>query len=214
MAPGAYALLTEAQFNQPADPNNPVPFSLSSTGDDVFLLQADSAGNLLRFADRIEFRQAPVAMSFGRSPNGTGSVDLLSQPTPGVANAAAMPGYAAWIATTFPPDALPADLVPGADPDHDGLTNFMEFATLGDPLAATRSPLVLTSNAPLQFEFTLRQEIRALIEVSPDLSHWDSSGSEVQRLSTVNHPDGTTTITGQLTSPPGSKRFVRLTVSF
>jgi hypothetical protein len=118
------------------------------------------------------------------------------------------------MASAFPADALPADLAPGADPDHDGLTNFMEFASLGEPLAATRSPLVLTSNAPLQFEFTLRQEIRALIEVSPDLFHWDSSESGVQRLSTVNHPDGTTTITGQLTVTPGAKRFARLAISF
>jgi hypothetical protein len=179
----------------------------------VFLLQADTAGNLLRFADRTGFRQAPRAFSYGRWPNGTGSVDLLSQPTPGAANAAAIPGYAGWLATAFPGGTPPADLAPGADPDHDGLTNFMEFASLGDPLAATRSPLLPTRNAPPQFEFTLRQDIRARIEVSPDLSHWDSSESEVERLTTVNHPDGTATVTGRLTTP-GAKRFVRLGISF
>ncbi len=214
LAAGDYALLTEAQFNQPADPNNLVPFSLSSTGDDVFLLQADSAGNLLRFADRVEFRQAPGALSYGRWPDGTGSVELLSQPTPGAVNTAAIPAYAGWMDTAFPAGTLPADLSPGADPDHDGLTNFMEFAARGDPLAPTISPLRLTSNAPLQFEFTLRHDVRGLIQVSPDLSHWDPSEAEVLRLSTVNHPDGTTTVTGQLTSTPGVKRFVRLGISF
>ncbi|MEO0017635.1 MAG: hypothetical protein RLZZ522_918, partial [Verrucomicrobiota bacterium] len=55
LASGAYLVLNESHFNTPANPGCLVPFALSSSGDDVYLLQADSAGNLLKFIDRVEF---------------------------------------------------------------------------------------------------------------------------------------------------------------
>ena len=54
-------VLDESQFNNAGNPGCLVPFCLSSAGDDVFLLQADTAGNLLKFADRVEFSSAPGA---------------------------------------------------------------------------------------------------------------------------------------------------------
>ncbi len=43
-------------------------------GDDVWLMEADAAGNLTRFADHIEFPATANGETFGRWPNATGDV--------------------------------------------------------------------------------------------------------------------------------------------
>ena len=64
-------LFDENTFNNPADPNSLVPFALSgSKGDDLFLLEPDLSGNLLRFVDRAEFGAAAQGESLGRWPDG------------------------------------------------------------------------------------------------------------------------------------------------
>ena len=55
-------------------------FGLRGTrGDEVILMQADAAGNLLRFVDRIEFPAAAPGESYGRWPDGTGNLYPMSQ---------------------------------------------------------------------------------------------------------------------------------------
>ena len=57
-------------------------FGLSGTrGDEVTLMQADAAGNLLRFVDRIEFPAAAHGESYGRWPDGTGNLYPMTQNT-------------------------------------------------------------------------------------------------------------------------------------
>lgn len=68
---GAFLVLDEDDFNKPGNPASLVPFALNgSKGDDLFLIEADVTGNLLRFVDRIEFGAAAVGESFGRWPDG------------------------------------------------------------------------------------------------------------------------------------------------
>ncbi|WP_035615702.1 autotransporter-associated beta strand repeat-containing protein [Haloferula sp. BvORR071] len=52
-------------------------------------------------------------------------IELVSSGTPS--------GYAAWIATYFPGETNPAIVGAGADPDHDGDANSLEFAMGGAP---------------------------------------------------------------------------------
>jgi len=83
LTPGEFLVIDESRFNAPGDPNR---FGMGAGGDDVWLLEADSGGTLLRFADHLEFGASPEGITLGRWPDGTGEVVLLSQPTLGDAN--------------------------------------------------------------------------------------------------------------------------------
>jgi len=68
-------------------------FALSGArGDDVWLMEADAAGNLTRFADHVEFPAAANGESFGRWPNAGGRMYPMSELTLGDANTAARIG--------------------------------------------------------------------------------------------------------------------------
>jgi autotransporter-associated beta strand protein len=55
-------------------------------GDDVWLMRADSNGNLTRFIDHVDFGAAVNGESFGRWPNGSGDLYPMSGRTLGAAN--------------------------------------------------------------------------------------------------------------------------------
>lgn len=219
LAPGARLVLTENQFGNAADAGALVPFSLSSAGDDVYLLEADSAGNLLRFADRVEFSAAPGSMPWGRAPDGTGSVELLRSTTPGAVNSASIPQYAVWAAAEFPAGTASAVLDPGADPDQDGLTNLAEFAFRLSPVTPDGSPLTLLpvgGGSPLQFAFTVRNDIPGLsarIDTTADLSLWETTETTIERVSEVPNPNATTTVTARLLPSAAARMFLRVTIS-
>ena len=64
--------------------SGPAPFALSSKGDDLFLSEADAAGNLVRFVDFHAYEASQNGYSFGRWPDGTGPFTTLAAPTFGV----------------------------------------------------------------------------------------------------------------------------------
>lgn len=76
----------------------------------------------------------------------------------------------------------PADAAPGADPDHDGFTNFMEFARGRNPLLAdavapsvSRVPGFLFTPASTVFEYDRRSGVSDLlfeVQSSTDLAAW------------------------------------------
>ena len=220
LAGESYLVFNETQFNNAAHPGCLVPFSLSSGGDDVFLLQADSTGNLLKFADRVEFSSAPGAMTYGRSPNGTGEFDLMRAPTQGTANTASLTQYAPWVAAEFPPGTAAADTALAADPDKDGLDNLAEFSFKLPPLIPNGTPISVTpaaNGSPLQVTFALRNDIPGLtarFDLSADLTSWDTSESGIERLPEVPQPNGTNLITARLIFTPATVRgFLRITLS-
>ncbi|HUT14585.1 MAG TPA: lamin tail domain-containing protein [Thermoguttaceae bacterium] len=55
-------------------------------GDEVWLMEADAGGNLTRFADHVEFREAANGESFGRWPNDVGRMVPMAQLTLGGEN--------------------------------------------------------------------------------------------------------------------------------
>jgi len=64
-------------------------FALSGAkGDDVWLMEADAAGNLTRFADHVEFPTAAAGETFGRWPDATGDLYPMLQRTLGGPNSA------------------------------------------------------------------------------------------------------------------------------
>ncbi len=214
---GAYLVLNETHFNNDTNPGSLVPFSLNSTSDDVYLLEADSSGNLLKFADRVEFSSAPGNMTYGRSPNGNGSFDLLRGLTQGSANTLALPQYASWVAAEFPTGSSTALTALTADPDLDGFDNLAEFAFRTNPLAANGNPLSVTPAAggsPLQAGFSLRNDVLGLtarFDLSGDLATWDISESLIQRLPVVIQPGNMDYISARIDSAaPGARRFLRV----
>ncbi|MEM7537185.1 MAG: lamin tail domain-containing protein [Chloroflexota bacterium] len=93
MTPEQYLVIDETDFNDAANPDNLVPFALSSmTGDDVYLMEAEATGNLLRFVDRVEFGATASNESIGLWPDGldataqTGNLYPMQQRTFGAAN--------------------------------------------------------------------------------------------------------------------------------
>ncbi len=78
IGPYGYLVLTEEQFGS--------YFSLSSAGEEVWLVEADASGNLTYFADHVEFPAAINGESFGRWPNGAGDLYPLVNRTFGQAN--------------------------------------------------------------------------------------------------------------------------------
>ena len=60
LAPYEYLVYTEEQFGS--------YFGLSSSGDDVWLIEADALGNLTYFADHVDFGAAKNGESFGAGP--------------------------------------------------------------------------------------------------------------------------------------------------
>ncbi len=84
LSAGRYLVFNESQFNpEPAGTG----FALSGAhGDDVWLLEADSAGQLRSFVDHVEFGAAANGESLGRWPNGEGPLYPMKRPTLGGAN--------------------------------------------------------------------------------------------------------------------------------
>jgi spore coat protein CotH len=71
---GGYLTFDETHFNSSGGVNTN-DFSLDAAhGDDVWLLQANAASNLVAFVDHVSFGAARNAESFGRWPNGFGKL--------------------------------------------------------------------------------------------------------------------------------------------
>ena len=77
--PQGYLVVYQQQLT-----NAPVPFSLSSKGDDLYLSEADGTGEIVRYVDQYLYDASQNGVSFGRYPDGTGEFLTLAEPTFGV----------------------------------------------------------------------------------------------------------------------------------
>lgn len=85
---GGFIAFDEADFNNAGNPNNPTPFALSSSrGDDIYLVEADGDGNIIRFIDHIEFGATANAESVGRWPDGAEHFYPMQNRSLGASNA-------------------------------------------------------------------------------------------------------------------------------
>ena len=142
---------------------------------------------------------------------------LTTNPAPGTDD---RPNLASWQTTNF---GGPTDL--GADPDHDGLPNLVEFALGLNPNASddpTRRPAIsLTTydsgSGPrpaiiLTFRRqTLLETLAWDLEASANLETWSTAPGTIETLSTVPYGDGTEIVTYRSVIPVGSTaNFFRL----
>ena len=126
--------------------------------------------------------------------------------------------YAAWAATT-------GAGAPDDDPDHDGLTNFLEFMLGGNPMVP--SPEVMPTGGVMAFPsgaggteylaLTLTHNIAATgvamtAEVSSDLVTWQSGPGFTVLLGTTYNGDGTATSTFRCETPVATcgRQFIRV----
>ena len=127
----------------------------------------------------------------------------------------------AWRLASFTTAELADSSISGdsADPDHDGLSNLMEY-TLGlppkDPTATNR-PYASIATGYLTLTYTHAKaaiDVSLVVEQSNDLVHWQSGPGYVQQVSCVDE-GAIQRITVQLTSPVAgaSGAFLRLRVT-
>lgn len=74
---GGFVVFSETQFN--ATPGVGTSFALSSTGDDIYLFSATSAGDLTGYSNGHEFAGAEDGVSFGRYVNSLGEEQIPRQ---------------------------------------------------------------------------------------------------------------------------------------
>ncbi|MBL9166904.1 MAG: lamin tail domain-containing protein [Verrucomicrobiales bacterium] len=220
---GRYLVLREADFNQVGNPASLVPFGLDDLGERLTLVQADASGALLRFVDTVEFNSAPKGAAFGRFPNGVGPFTWLQTVTLGGVNSDPMPGFASWASVVFPLGTAPESMLLTADPDQDGLDNFGEYAFASSPLRRSETSFRLVgfaADSGLEFSYRIRTfapELRYQVEVSHDLTRWDTSGNGVTIVSQTAQSDGSTLVVARYLpvgplSLPGST-FLRIAVN-
>lgn len=120
--------------------------------------------------------------------------------------------YDAWLANYPELDALPdALLLPGADPDGDGLPNLIEYALGGSPTNPADTnilPRADTSENGLNLNFTPQviEGLTYIIEASPDLFDW-SDASDVTAWLIAGQP-----FTYTDNTPITARRFLRLRI--
>jgi hypothetical protein len=93
ISPGGYLVFDEEDFNASGldtdtQNDNPADFALDGAhGDSVWLLETDASGNVTRYVDHVTFSAAANGESFGRWPDGSGSLWPMSEVTLGQTNA-------------------------------------------------------------------------------------------------------------------------------
>lgn len=112
---------------------------------------------------------------------------------------------------------------PADDDDHDGLTNFMEFAFGLDPAASSPSPLGALEQRRVNginymyFSYTRHvlaaEMVGFTIETSPDLLAWADAAAIAEELEPVQNLNGSVervTVRVELAEPEPSRQFVRM----
>ncbi|MDE0594093.1 MAG: lamin tail domain-containing protein [Roseibacillus sp.] len=123
------------------------PFALSSQGDDVWLLEGDASGKLLKFVDRVEFAAAFNGDTLGRWPNGagTGTLVTMTANTIGSPNSGPLVGPVVISEVMYHPDAT--------------IEDNLEYVELCNTGSVTENLVNWTLRGGVDFEFTAAHEL-------------------------------------------------------
>ncbi len=199
----------------------PFSGSLSNQGENFTVLSATNA--------EIASITYGVIEPWPVQPIGAGYSLILNNPTAG-----ATYGASAWRASAQQggtPGAIPGPAFagsPAGDTDGDGYSDYLEYAlgnsqntpgTSNRPAAAVQNHTVATVTSPyLTFSYrrnNAAEGVTYAVQLSTDLTAWDSTTAAVTYVSTANNLDGTSTVTYRATNPfsPTTPQFMRLRVA-
>jgi hypothetical protein len=136
---GGYIVFTEADFNPTPGTNG--SFTLSSQGEEVYLLSADANTNLTGYSHGFSFGAAANGVSFGRHVISTGDERFVAQTasTPGAANSGPLIGPMVIREIMYHPPDL-ANGVDNTDDEYIELRNITgSVVNLFDPLRTTNT---------------------------------------------------------------------------
>ncbi len=134
--------------------------------------------------------------------------------------------YEIWEARFFSPAELanPDISGDGADPDHDGIPNLVEYAFNLNPRVAEHPPLprawlaAQTGHSYLYLQYLQRNppaDVQYVPQVSVDLRAWSSDPANFSPISSSDNGDGTSLITLRLEGPVDGHvepRFARIAI--
>jgi hypothetical protein len=132
--------------------------------------------------------------------------------TPGTAEATP---YEQWLAL-YPALADPADRLPDADPDGDGVDNRSEYAFGLDPAdGRSRSPYTaMLDPKSATFGYTRRNPsltgLTYRIWTSSDLNHWTEDPGAIQTTTDTGANQSVTVMLGDPPAPAAARFFVRV----
>jgi hypothetical protein len=131
--------------------------------------------------------------------------------------------YGLWRAARFTSVELSDPLVSGdnADPDHDAVTNLMEYGLGLEPKSAdpvTSAPIVGAVDDHVTLTYTRPTslaDISYTVEWSGDLQTWSTGSGATELVSTTDNGNGTTTVVTRTTATLGStpRQFLRLRIT-
>lgn len=207
LASGGYVTFNESQFNSGEN-----AFALSAGGDDVWLIEVDTSGKPIRFADRVEFDAALSGVSLGRIPDGVGELFPLAAPSLGSVNGVHHPGDVVISEIHYHPASPPGgSLISEKQLEFVELTNRsgatihlsgwrlrggVDFDLPAGTLLADGARLVLVSFDPNNS--TLASEFRSILGISTGvtlLGPWTggalgNSGDTLKLLAPTTSPAG------------------------
>jgi hypothetical protein len=143
------------------------------------------------------------------------NVNAVNSPASASVSATTLSLFASWTAAEL--GALPpADQLPGADPDGDGVSNLLEYALGGSPTNAAVAPLPSIALNPttslLNVSFMrARAELTYEIMASSDLVAWTVVSTNPGTVSAVTPVTFTDSVNLSVANPP--RRFLRLKVT-
>ncbi len=130
--------------------------------------------------------------------------------------------YQSYLATYFTPQQLADPTITGdlADPDHDGISNLLEYAFEMDPTRASVSslPVVSMQNGYLTISFIQRiapTDLTYTVEVSSDMNTWNSGSGYTTQVSatTIDAATQRTVVRDNTLASAAARRFIRVRVS-
>ncbi len=143
------------------------------------------------------------------SRGGWGWLTMDNASIPG--SAAAADPFTAWMDAHYP--GL-SDKTPGGDPDHDGMSNFEEFAFGLNPASGASSNPITASLDKDSHKFSYTRlaasGLSYTVWTSTDLQTWDGPAAVTENVGAADG-NGVATVEVTLTSPPvGTTLFVRV----
>jgi len=198
--PALIARFTTQPSSQAANEGDPLMFSVVATGTPAPSYQWYKDGSILTGETNTTLSLASVSASDAGSytavaNNAAGSVESA----PAVLSVSVTDPYTSWAAAYFGTDAA-TDGAPGADPDHDGLVNRLEFFLGGNPKVQDAASILPTAakstSGPNALVFTFRRNKIAdavvwSVESSSDLGGiWNTAvnGANGVIIQTITDP--------------------------